>query len=978
VTEWPWCRNSAQPLRLAGQAFVALSLCALLASRGGSEEPSVADGEVAPEFTRVDDGRPIVPGYETLRVAGLVDPGSHGEILLGELNCLSCHVASEGSGIGDRITTKAAPDLSEIGQRATAGWLAAYLADPQAQKRGATMPNLFHDLSVAEREAAAEQLTHFLIGESGTLESPEHRPFRYRATIERGRALFHSVGCVACHAPEGGDTASSVPSVPLPDLAAKTSVAALTRFLLDPVAVRHGGRMPSLYLSEGEAADIAVYLLRDQEPEVVATVGGFEFEYFLDEMRDEDVDGFFDRPPPVYDKLTAAGTGRITALSLDLPIETSWGNHMFRYSGLMPVPTPGTYTFILASDRPSGSELLIDGEPVATKNRATGREITAEVELAAGDHAIAVTYYMRGDTEEPYLRVAVGGGAITTPIPLEGIVVLEDVRLTPTLPATLAVDAAAAERGRRLFAESGCASCHAMPGQTATHDPAVAELGALVPDATSEWHLAPGVPDYNLADHQRAAIAAALEDLDRLARRRSAEAEVTHTLATYNCYACHERTDAIGTVGGPDASRSSYFAVQPGLDLGNEGRLPPRLTGVGGKLKPLALESILSEDRLHARRHYMQTRMPRFGGEPIQRLTAALDATDSTRGDLDEPPFNEEAIEDGRFLVGDRGLRCMTCHDVGAYPAQGVSAINMARFYERVRPGWVTRWLSGPQEVSPGTRMPDFWVGGSVIHPDVADGTMAGQIDAIYAYISLAASMPAPEGMDIGSSLVLTPDDEPIIFRTFMTDVSPRAIVVGYPESVHLAFDANVMRLAKVWRGGFYDAQGTWSGRAGQFLNPYGDEAISMPPGPALAFLDSPDDPWPAVTMTDRNVGGRFLGYRLDDQRRPIFMYRLGGITIEERYIPVVRPGGASLTRSFSLEAGQVASGGLYLLLGEGDEIERNSDGSWTIDGRIRISLRSGTSTTPVMRSSQGVQQLLLPIGITSSQSVAIDVEISW
>ena len=130
--------------------------------------------------------------------------------------------------------------------------------------------------------------------------------------------------------------------------------------------------------------------------------------------------------------------------------------------------------------------------------------------------------------------------------------------------------------------------------------------------------------------------------------------------------------------------------------------------------------------------------------------------------------------------------------------------------------------------------------------------------------------------------------------------------------------------------------------------------------------------------MTDRNTGGRFKGYRLDDQRRPIFMYRLGGVTIEERFIPVVRPGGADLTRSFSLEAGQVARGSLYLLLGEGESIEHNRDGSWTVDGGIRIRLSSGTSATPIVRSSQGVQQLLLPIGITSGQSISIDVEISW
>jgi hypothetical protein len=370
--------------------------------------------------------------------------------------------------------------------------------------------------------------------------------------------------------------------------------------------------------------------------------------------------------------------------------------------------------------------------------------------------------------------------------------------------------------------------------------------------------------------------------------------------------------------------------------------------------------------------------MPRFGGDLIATLPAALDAADSTPGDLNEPPFTAATIEDGRTLVGDTGLRCITCHDVGVHPAQGVSAINMARFYERVRPGWVRRWLSGPQEVSPGTRMPDFWAGGSVIHPDIADGTMDGQIDAIYSYISLGSSMSAPDGMVIGDSLVLSPEDAPIIFRTFMTDASPRAIVVGYPESVHLAFDANVMRLVKAWRGGFYDAQGTWSGRAGQFLSPVGEDVIAMPPGPALAFLDNADSPWPTATMADRNVGGRFLGYRLDDAGRPIFMYRLGGVTIDEHFVPMVRPGGAGLQRSFALEAGQVARGALYLLLGEGETIESNGDTSWTIDGNIRIALPAAQARVAIVRSSQGVQQLVLPIGITSGQSASIDVEITW
>ena len=198
--------------------------------------------------------------------------------------------------------------------------------------------------------------------------------------------------------------------------------------------------------------------------------------------------------------------------------------------------------------------------------------------------------------------------------------------------------------------------------------------------------------------------------------------------------------------------------------------------------------------------------------------------------------------------------------------------------------------------------------------------------------------------------------------------VSPRAIVVGYPESVHVAFDANVIRLAKAWRGGFFDAQGTWSGRAGRFFEPYGDDVMQLPPGPALAFLDNAEAPWPPVMMTDRNVGGRFIGYRLDEERRPIFMYELEGVLVEEQPVPVVSAGGANLLRRFSLEATS-PSGRLYLLVAEGEETLQNDDGSWTLDGSATVTLRGNAPLLPFVRTSQGVRQLLLPVLCQNSDS---------
>ncbi len=81
----------------------------------GTASSGAQDGQAA------GNAAPIVPGYERLRGSNLVDDRARGEVLLGELNCLSCHAVSDPArnGIAQRIDTKPAPNLSDIGQRVT-------------------------------------------------------------------------------------------------------------------------------------------------------------------------------------------------------------------------------------------------------------------------------------------------------------------------------------------------------------------------------------------------------------------------------------------------------------------------------------------------------------------------------------------------------------------------------------------------------------------------------------------------------------------------------------------------------------------------------------------------------------------------------------------------------------------------------------------------------------------------------------------
>lgn len=111
----------------------------------------------------------------------------------------------------------------------------------------------------AERAVVAEALTHYLLSLSP---SDFRRVLPDRAAVARGDALYHRIGCVACHAPQDAST-NTMTAVSLPRMAEKWSFDGLRRFLLDPLAIRPSGRMPAMNLTDREAADLAHFLLRE-------------------------------------------------------------------------------------------------------------------------------------------------------------------------------------------------------------------------------------------------------------------------------------------------------------------------------------------------------------------------------------------------------------------------------------------------------------------------------------------------------------------------------------------------------------------------------------------------------------------------------------------------------------------------------------------------------------------------------------------
>src|SRR5262249_26498497 len=115
------------------------------------------------------------------------------------------------------------------------------------------------------------------------------------------------------------------------------------------------------------------------------------------------------------------------------------------------------------------------------------------------------------------------------------------------------------------------------------------------------------------------------------------------------------------------------------------------------------------------------------------------------------------------------------------------------------------------------------------------------QADALWAYLSLGPKLPLPEGVESSKGLVLTVKDRPVIFRTFLPDAGTRAIAVGYPDGLSLAFDATRCRLSYAWTGNFLDLSPVWTERGGNPAQPLGTRLWTAPPG----------CPW-GVTSDDR------------------------------------------------------------------------------------------------------------------------------
>lgn len=858
-----------------------------------------------------------------------LDAKLKGRVLLEELNCVACHQSES-----LKQSSRKAPRLSAVGGRVHPNYLRAFLANPHQVKPGTTMPDVLGDRDDSEREEIAEALTHYLIslhkGKPFAPEAPD------AVAAEQGEGLFHSVGCVACHSPRdpSGAELMGKTSVPLGELETKYSFKSLTDFLRRPHSVRPGGRMPDLRLPGQEVDRIAHYLLRKTQ-----VPGHLAFTTWRGN---------------VWEGLEGAVQRERAGQVADFSLESLGRVHhqtAIRYQGYLRAEHAGEFVFHLEMN---GGGLRLNDVEVVNENPSNRRgvkRLKGTAALKAGWNRMEVTYFQTG--RNPRFTIEMEGPGFPRGVIPSRFLSVSHKPVPKFAPLKPLPDLVAA--GKKHFESLGCAQCHDDIKAPLRDFTELAKLDGSKGCLGEETK----APHFHLSNAQQKLLQGALAQIETL--QLDDHAMVNKTLAAFNCIACHDRKG----LGGIAPERNAYFTGTREA-LGDQGRLPPPLTHIGAKLT----KSWLSQVMVHGgrQRHYLNTRMPLFGGQHVEHLVEGFAKVDSLeKVTLPKVANIRESKNAGYEMMGTSGFSCIACHDFNGQKSGGAGALELVHVTERIQKNWFHLYMRQPNRFHPTVIMPSYWPGGVSIRKELLDGNTDRQIEALWNYLSDGTRAKHPKGLS-RQSPELRVADETVMCRGRGT-AGYRGIGVGYPERISLAFDSEEMAVKMLWKGEFASiGHGRFHAR--------GSDRISFPAGIPFHRLESMDDAWPYKGKTDylfpHNLGYQYRGYVLNKEKRPTFLYRYGEIVVEDFFEDVLDQDGKAFFRRTMTFTAPGKQEMFYFRVASGKKVEGGGE-NWKID---RLSIRVPKGVDGVRREGDP-QELLLPLTLPAGKT-EIKLEYQW
>lgn len=220
-----------------------------------------------------------------------------------------------------------------------------------------------------------------------------------------------------------------------------------------------------------------------------------------------------------------------------------------------------------------------------------------------------------------------------------------------------------------------------------------------------------------------------------------------------------------------------------------------------------------------------------------------------------------------------------------------------------------------------------------------------------------ARPAPEPSRPNRVYPILVEASDYPV-FRSFMDLPGGKRVVhaisVGSDAKVHYTYDNDTGMLLQVWRGGFLDATPMWFSRGDGSSRPVGAVQYFGEPVPVIGKLTSKDSSWKTDTL---GTGFRPIGYRLDTNDQPVFLYRINNCEVSDAIRAL--DNGEGIRRSLHIKG---ALQGNYVRLAEGSAIKQLKNGMYAVDANAYyLKVDEATSVKPFVRSLNGKQELLIP-----------------
>jgi mono/diheme cytochrome c family protein len=199
-----------------------------------------------------------------------------GRDLIRIYGCFGCHKIP-----GYENIRKVGPDLSTVSSKLTKDWVRKWLANPKDFKSEARMPQFWWNSNNSgntngvdwDKRNAAEinAITEFLWANSRP--APQNSGGRTGGNAATGKQIVETVGCFGCHAVGPIQEVANQSQIRrrhgynLANQGSKVTEQWISSWVKDPAQIWPETKMPSLRLTDQEAADVAAYLASLKNPE---------------------------------------------------------------------------------------------------------------------------------------------------------------------------------------------------------------------------------------------------------------------------------------------------------------------------------------------------------------------------------------------------------------------------------------------------------------------------------------------------------------------------------------------------------------------------------------------------------------------------------------------------------------------------------------------------------------------------------------